>query len=579
MLNAVKLATRDTLALARPYWTSDEKLKAWLLLSAMIALQFVEVYATAQLTYALAGLFDALDAREFDKLLGEFLLWGALFALFISAFILELNLRYQLIVRWRQFLTGTYLDTYLSNGIYNQVELNDYGLDNPDQRIAADINNFVTRTLDLSMALLGNIGRLFAFGFILWTVSGDLPIPLAGRDITIPGYMFWVAVIYAVLATYITHLAGRRLIPLKFKQQQFEADFRYHLTRIREHSDSVAFASGGPRERKSLMQEFDAIKSNWLTLLRYERRVLGLGLGFGQLSSVFPYLAALPALMAGTIALGGVIQLSTAFTSVANTLSWFARSYSKIADWKASVDRVISLDQAMKAAAVDLSHSKIERKTGDADALQVQGLTLEKPNGETLISEQSFVIPAGQNTVLTGKSGSGKTTLFRAIAGQWVWGSGQIELPRGKVSFVPQTSYLPKGSLRSVLTYPGAVEEFSTVELQDVLKKCGLPNLVSSLDDTHDLARNLSGGEKQCLAFARVLLSRPDWLFMDEATSAMDAKTEQELLLMLSKELPKTTCVLIAHGVTHTLCDALAINITWNAKSVSDTKPLLKSKS
>ncbi|MEM9909343.1 MAG: SbmA/BacA-like family transporter, partial [Pseudomonadota bacterium] len=457
-----------------------------------------------------------------------------------------------------------------------------YALDNPDQRIAVDINNFVTRTLDLSMALLANVGRLFAFSYVLWTVSGELPLPIAVGEITIPGYMIWVALIYAGFATWITHVAGRRLIPLKFDQQQVEADFRYHLARIREHSDSISMASGGPSERRDLMTEFALIRSNWLQLLKYERRVLGLSLGFGQLSQLFPYLAALPALIAGTIALGGVVQLGTAFGTVVGTLSWFARAYSQIADWKASVDRLTSLDRAMNAAEDDLYASEIDLVIGTQDTLSFSDLTLSTPTGRTLLEAQSFQISAGQNTLITGPSGSGKSTLFRAIAGQWVWGSGQVVVSSGKMFFIPQTPYLPKGSLRSVLAYPGNPDDFEKQYMSAVLQKCSLSHLTELLDETRDWGRSLSGGEKQLLCLARALIARPDWLFMDEVTSAMDPTSESNMLKMLFAELLNTTCVLIAHGKTKSSFFQTQIHLNDERKSlkvIGNSHPLIPEQS
>lgn len=547
MIGTIKPAIAQTYALAKPYWTSEEKRRAWALLSAMLLLQFIKVYIDALLTYAMADIIDAMDLRDFNNVLEEFAYFAAILIAALLIYIVELDYRYRLTINWRRHLTDKSLKDYFAENTFNQLELSDYDIDNPDQRISADINNFVTQTLELGRTLLVTVIRFVTFSYILWTVSGHLALPIAGREITVPGYMFWTAIIYAAFFTWIVHLAGRPLIPLKFDQQKVEADFRFHLTRVREHSDSVALASGGGREREDFKREFSLIKSNWLHLLKYERRLLGFTLGFSHLTMILPFLAAVPALMAGTVALGGVVQLRSAFSAVVMALSWLARAYSRVADWKASVDRIVTLNGAIKQADLDLSSSSIDRIVSAADRLCVTGLTLKIPSGDTLFERQSFQIMSGQTTVITGPSGSGKSTLFRAIAGQWIWGDGRIELPPGKLEFIPQTPYLPKGDLGSILAYPSSTDDFSSDELANALNTCDLPHLANKLREIEDWARSLSGGEKQRLAIARVLLSRPDWLFMDEATSALDSMSEANIVKTLSQHLSNTTVVSISH--------------------------------
>ncbi|MEM1221647.1 MAG: ABC transporter ATP-binding protein/permease [Verrucomicrobiota bacterium] len=547
MIESIRSAVFKAYTLAKPYWTSDRKATAWILLLLMATLQGAQVYLAAVLSYAYADIFDLLDARDFDAISQSVAWFFSILAFLVIANVAALHVRYVLTINWRQYLTDSYFISYFSKSAFNQVEQSKYKIDNPDQRIAEDINTFVTRTLSLGNGLLSNFGSLIAFSFILWTVSGDLPIPVGGRDITIPGYMFWVAVIYAAITTWITHITGKRLIPLKIEQQQVEADFRFHLARVREYSDSIALTQGGAREHRDLTRDFSMIKANWLHLLKFERRVLGITLGFSHLSGFFPYLAALPALMAGTIAIGGLMQLSQAFGSVYASLFWFARMYSNLATWKASLDRITLLDAAMKEANNNRSSSKIDCIPGGEKKLCISDLTITTPSSDVLFEQQSFQIAAGENTIVTGPTGSGKSTLFQAIAGHWLHGAGRIQLPVGKMEFLPQTAYLPKGSLRAVLAYPGQLEDHSTEEFLSALRKCKASHLMEQLDEPQDWARTLSGGEKQRLSIARVVLSRPDWLFMDESTSAIDPATENELLTMLFEELPSTTFVSITH--------------------------------
>lgn len=558
-----------TYRLAKPYWYSEEKLLARGLLFGILAITGGQLYLSSTLSYTTADLFDALDNRNVDDVWKNLYIWAALLAILIVSYMIQLHMRYVLIINWRRFLTEKYLDKYLNNGLFNQLELKDYDLDNPDQRISADMFNFANETLELGVSFLTNIGGFFVFSSILWTVSGSLPLVIGGVSYIIPGYMFWVAVIYAILLTWATHKIGRPLVRLNFKKQAVEADFRYHLVRLRENAESVALSKGEKQERGSLSHEFDVIRTNWLELLRYQKRLLGLNYGVSQLSGFFPYIAAMPALFAGTIAMGGFIQLRGAFGAVEATLSWFAHSYEKIAIWKASVDRILTLDDAIEKAEYDRHQSKLLFSTSAEDELHIQNLSVKLPTHDHLVTIEDVRFESGKDVIITGRSGSGKSTLFRVLSGQWVWADGTVVRPEGPLTFLPQKPYFPIATLRAALTYPEPSESFDSARLTEILHVCQMGSFADRLDEHADWARILSGGEQQRMAIARAILSNPKWLFLDEATSAMDSETEATIYQQLKAELPDTTIVSIAHRPSLKDYHDIQMRLEPETKSVS----------
>ena len=533
--------------LARIYFTSEEKRRAWFLLLTVIALAGVQIYLMARLSYLTADVFNALDNREFDNIWNLIFLWLGIGLLTTAGFVAEIHYQYILKIEWRQFLTRRILSGYLDKGIFNQLELKNYNLDNPDQRIAEDIEIFVEKTLELGVRFLTDTSRGIVFSVILWQVSGDLPIVIGDAQFTIPGYMFWVVLIYAIASTWLVHRVGKPIIGVNFRRQAVEGDFRYHLVRLRENTESIALINGQEQEYDALAKKFKNIRTNWMELLKYQRRLFAVNFGLGQFSDFIPYAAAMPALMMGTIALGGFIQLRGAFASVERSLLYFAQVYGSLAAWKASVDRITSLEDAMAAANLDWENSRFSRHAGGGENFEVHGLSINLPSSQTLIENSDINFERGQNTVITGVSGSGKSTLFRSLSGQWVWGGGEMNLPDGKVMFLPQKAYFPIGSLRQALTYPHAPDSIADDQLIEALVICRMDKFVTRLDESCDWSRVLSGGEQQRLSLARILLQKPDWLFLDEATAALDPATEAAIYTALKEKLPDTTIVSIAH--------------------------------
>jgi vitamin B12/bleomycin/antimicrobial peptide transport system ATP-binding/permease protein len=525
--------TGKVVALALPYFNSDEKWKARGLLAAIIALNLAAVYMLVLLNEWNRVFYDALqnkDAATFWRELGRFtyLAFG-----FIIIAVYRFYLRQVLEMRWRTWMTKHYLDRWFAHKAFYQLELkrfskgSDAPPDNPDQRIADDLNMFTSSTLGLSMGLLSSVITLVSFVGILWTLSGSFSFDFNGSAYSIPGFMVWMAVLYCAIGSVLAHYIGRPQIKLNFQQQRVEADFRVHLVRVREYSESIALDRGEPVERQHLGERFGAVLDNYWKLIKAQKRLIWFTNGFGQAATVFPFIVAAPRFFSGAIQLGELMQISSAFGRVQDSLSWFVDNYDSLAAWRATTDRITSFEesfQALQAAALQADTSQA------ADSLQIDSMDLALPGGAALLSASGLQLKAGDSLLVKGPSGSGKSTLFRALAGIWPWARGQWHKPADfeqRVMFLPQRPYFPVGSLRQALAYPEPVGQYSDEQLRQALHDALLPQLVVRLDDEDSWGQKLSGGEQQRLAVARALLKQPRWLFVDEATSALDEAAER----------------------------------------------------
>ena len=531
-------------ALTRPYFVSEQRWVACGLLAAVVALNLAFVY--------LAVLFNQWNQVFYDSLQekNSAVFWEQLWRFCYLAFayiviaVYKFYLTQLLEIRWRAWLTQQFLARWLSDRAFYVMELARFAPaqgaqpDNPDQRIQEDIGQFTALTLGLVMGLLHSVVTLASFVGILWALSGDFGFSLGGSDYTIPGFMVWMALLYCGVGSVLTHYIGRSQIALNFQQQRLEADFRHHLVRVREYSESIALDGGADNENQRLRGRFDSVLGNFMQLLRAQKNLVWFTSFFGQAAVVFPFVVAAPRFFSGAIKLGDLMQISSAFGEVQGAMSWFVDSYSTLAGWRATTDRLTGFSSSLAAIGRAASGAAsgagqdgyaaagggAPRSAGDAQAaagVRAQGLRVCLPDGSVLLEADSLRALAGERVLLQGPSGSGKSSLFRALAGIWPFASGAVHR-HPDAMFIPQRPYFPNGALREALAYPEMPARYSDAELRKALHAAQLPELAADLDRQAAWGQTLSGGEQQRLAIARVLLKRPAWVFADEATSALD---------------------------------------------------------
>jgi vitamin B12/bleomycin/antimicrobial peptide transport system ATP-binding/permease protein len=540
---------RDTWGLIKPYWSSEERYSAWLLLAAVVGLTLAMVYMNVQFNSWYNEFYNALQEKNKEEFFRLMIRFAVLAAIYIAMAVYAFYLNQMLQIRWRRWITDVYLQRWLAERTYYRMQLTGSIADNPDQRIAEDFKLFVDETLSLSLGFLNAVVTLGSFVGILWALSGPFSIPYNNGEIIIPGYMVWAALIYAIVGTWMTHRIGKALIGLNFNQQRFEADFRFGLVRFRENTEGVALYGGEQDELVNFRVRFGNVVNNWWRIMKRQKILNSFTIGYNQLAVIFPFVVAGKRYFAGTIQLGGLMQISNAFGQVQGSLSWFIGAYNSFAAWKATSDRLLGFHYAIEKARDDLRQQSGVRQTHDGgDEIVLDDVALGLPNGQPLISASSATIKSGDSLLISGPSGSGKSTLFRAIAGIWPFGKGQMRMPASfRVLFLPQRPYLPLGTIRDVVSYPASPAEFSDAQIKDVLNSVGLPQLMNRLEDHQHWSMQLSPGEQQRIAFARALLQKPAWLFLDEATSALDDVAEEKLYRLLKDSLAGTTIISIGH--------------------------------
>jgi putative ATP-binding cassette transporter len=544
-----KTTYKDFTGIAVPYFQSEDRWAGRVLLAAVIALQLFQVWLNVQFNTWYNTFYTALQNKDWDTFIWQIGVFSLLAAFFIVSAVYQLYLQQWLQIRWRNWLTQRYLGRWLGQGTHYRMRLKGDQADNPDQRIADDVREFVDNTLNIGIALLGSIVTLVSFVVILWTLSSATPLMIGSKSFEVPGYLVWAALIYAILGTWVTHLVGRPLIKLNFDQQRYEADFRFSLVRLRENAEDVTLLAGEEAEGARLRDRFASVMRNWYDIMRRRKRLTFLTAGYSQVAIIFPFLVVSPVYFFGSMTLGGLMQIASAFGQVQSALSFFVTAYTSIADWKAVLNRLTGFEASIKwAEGLDASAPRLEFLNDGGNALLVEELAVGLPNGQEIVRLAEFSIEPGERVLVTGPSGAGKTSLFRALGGVWPFGSGSIRVPQGaSVLVLPQRSYMPLGTLRGALAYPGTPDQFPAEEIEDVLKAVGLGAFAAQLDDTAYWADKLSGGEQQRLSIARALLQKPHWLFLDEATGALDEASEAALYSLMIERLPNTAIVSIGH--------------------------------
>ncbi len=539
--------------LASPYYRSEDRWPGRMLLAAVIGIELSIVGITVILNQWYNRFYNTLQDRNWDAFVSAILFFCVLAVFYTVLAVYQNYLNLWLQIRWRRWMTQTYLRQWLNTANHYRMQLLGDAADNPDQRIADDLQMFVQSTLSIGVGLLSSIVSLCSFVVILWTLSADAPLPLFGMSFTIPGYLVWAALIYAVLGTVLTHKIGWPLIPLNFQQQRFEADFRFNLVRTRENSEQIAALRGEAAERERHLGRFGLVVANWLAIMQRQKKLTFFTQSYSQASVIFPYVMVSPAYFSGAMQLGGLMQTASAFNSVQTALSYFVNAYRSIAEYQAVIQRLSGFEDAILAGrSVALTPPAVEvvPRQG-ANAIAIERLNVRLPGGEPLVDAEHILLSPGERVLVTGPSGAGKSTLFRAVTGIWPFGSGRVTVPRdAKVMLLPQRPYFPVATLAAAIGYPAKAGTYEDARIAEALTAVGLGQWTARLNEEAHWNRMLSQGEQQRLAIARALLQQPDYLFLDEATASLDEPAEAMLYRMLHERLKSTTIISIGHRST-----------------------------
>lgn len=552
--------TREFIAglfhLITPYWNSEEKKSARLYLAGIITLTIAAVYMTLLLNEWFNSFYSALQNYDSGAVYSGLLRFTGLAFAHIAFAVYSYYLQQRLALRWRKWMTKNYLAKWTGQQMYYRLEMFSQGTaDNPDQRISEDINLFTARTLSFMSGLLRSATTIVCFIFVLWNLSEVLSFSAAGQKIHIYGYLVWTALAYSVLGTWITHKVGHRLVSLNYLQQKLEADFRFSMVRLRETAESVAFYNGAAKEEAFLSNRFMTLLRNTLFIIKKQKQLSWLTNSYAQIAIIFPFVVAVPRYLSQNISLGGLMQIANCFGKVQDAMSYFVDVYASLAEWQSCAERLLSFDKhiaAIEKETEEKSGSLVREETHDR--LRLADVTISVPamdeNKRTreIISSASCTIKSGEHVILKGPSGSGKSTLLRTLAGFWPYVKGHISMPApSEMMFIPQKPYIPMGTSAEAASYP--LETADEEILSPLLVECGLSHLMEKTDTEADWSHILSLGEQQKLAFVRVFLRKPKWVFLDEATSAMDEETEEKMYRLLTA-LPGTTVISIGHRST-----------------------------
>ncbi len=539
-------------------YTALERRIAVAMVVVLVVLNQAEVAVLLRLNFFNRDWFNAIQARDaaafWHQLLFVFTPWAFTY---VAMTVIEFFMQSMLVIRWRRWLTEHFVSRWLTRHNHYRISLVAGQTDNPDQRIAEDVYRFINGgadgsssaygIYDFSILLISTVTTLVSFAILLWDLSRSFTLP--GTDIVLPGFLFWVALVYAASGTLITHWIGRPLINLYFQRQHMEADFRFSLARLREYSEQVALLGGEKAEEEMVGRRFSALIANYVDLIFRRMRVAAFTQTFGQISPILPYIFTAPFYFTGKIELGVMTQTAGAFSRVSDSLTFFVNYYTYLAGFKSVVDRLNSFDAAIVEAQAlsGAGPARIAAAAGSPD-ISLEDINLRLPDGRRIVAARRTTLARGETAALSGPSGSGKSTLFRAVAGIWPFGDGRLRSPEGiDLMVVPPKPYIPISTLRAAVTYPAVPGTYTDDEIRNALADAHLGGLADELDHEEVWAQRLSSGEQQRLALARALLMRPDWLFLDEATSAVEEKLEAELYAMLARRLPETTVVSIGH--------------------------------
>lgn len=550
---------RDAWQLAKPYWTSTEKSKAILLLILMLAFSLTEVYLAVRFNQWTVGFYDAIQRFDKAHFWQALLLFLILAFFYILVFVINTYVSSLLDINWRKWLTNYYINVWLDSKTYYKSRFITKYSDNPDQRISEDIRQYVQLTHGLFLGLFKSLITLSSFVIILWGLSGSFSFILLQHKFSIPGYMVWLAILYAFAGTYLMFKIGKPLTKLNYQQQQYEADFRYNLVRIREYAEPIVSYQGDEIEKKIATKDFANIVTNFMQTLQCNIKIGLFESFYHQISNIVPILVASGRYFAKAITFGNLMQISSAFVSVQGAISYFIASYTTIADLRAVMNRLLEFQQTI--ADVDsLPNSPIIAHHDNH--LTIKNLQLNLPNEQILVNHLSITLHAGERLLIQGPAGAGKSTLLKALNNLWPYVSGEIHKnPRTTTLFVTQKPYLPRTNLKEAICYPKHVNLPSDIDMIQILTQCGLDNLTGQLYEIKNWHNYLSLGEQQKIAFARIIINQPDILFLDECSSALDEAAEHDLYNMIINLLPRAIIISVGHRMTLLALHTRTINI------------------
>lgn len=525
--------------LAIPFWKTKERYKVGVYLLIALACDLINVYTTARLSDWSRDFFNSLQSRNLEEFMTQL---GILCILASVSLVLFANQKFfcsKAILIWRRWLSAHYVNRWLSSKCYyRETGLGNF--DNPDQRIAQDLQLFPALTINMIFDFIDSIGSLGVFSVILWKLSNQYII----LGYHVPGSLLWIAIAFVIVGTYFTHLIGKPLINLEKQSQKIEADYRYGLMRIRDNAKAIGAYGGELYEEKSLSEKFKHVYTVWINMYIKRRHMNYFHSGYTQLSAYVPYIVAAPQYFAGAFQMGEIMQTVQAFGGVRVALSWFIFNYSSLAEWKATVDRLIQFENAIRKSE---RQKNFIVKESDEEKLLLKDIELILPDGKKLAYIPKLEIKKGEHVALSGPSNAGKSTLLYTIKGLWGYGKGTIEKPKGKAIFLSQNPYLPIGTIAQVLTYPDEKLKLQDKDVLHALEKVKLDHLKGKIHEFNNWELILSGGEQQRLALARIWVQNPDWVYMDESLSATDIECRNEILKNIEKDFPNITIFAIHH--------------------------------